>query len=277
MRVQDKRCSRCGRRRSQRSRLLQPPAGPGADTPGARPVARGNSSAASPADHHAPACLLRKLSSRLRGIIIRPAGASLMSWTCRDVPVSQARRAMIMSVRTKHLSGTVIRERSSAGTGPALWSPAGADGDRQYLWPGRGAGALPHRRRRDRAGHAPGSQRPLQRAEAGPRRPGPPPGRTGCSCHRHPPRRAAGTSRGPAALRGQSLTRPAGCQPAIRQSAKPAATCLTADHLTDFPPPRAAAAWNPDTRPQPASNYGKPPAPDAGPRPDHAAQEPHDR
>jgi hypothetical protein len=45
-----------------------------------------------------------------------------------------------MSVRTKHLSGTVIRERSSAGTGPALWSPAGADGDRQYLWPGRGAG-----------------------------------------------------------------------------------------------------------------------------------------
>ena len=45
-----------------------------------------------------------------------------------------------MSVRTKHLSGTVIRERSSAGTGPALWSPASADGDRQYLWPGRGAG-----------------------------------------------------------------------------------------------------------------------------------------
>jgi hypothetical protein len=47
---------------------------------------------------------------------------------------------MIMSVRTKHLSGMVLRERSSAGTGPALWSPAGADGDRQYLWAGRGAG-----------------------------------------------------------------------------------------------------------------------------------------
>jgi hypothetical protein len=45
-----------------------------------------------------------------------------------------------MSVRTKHLSGMVLRERSSAGTGPALWSPASADGDRQYLWPGRGAG-----------------------------------------------------------------------------------------------------------------------------------------
>ena len=65
---------------------------------------------------------------------------SLMCWTYRDVPVSQARRATITSVRTKHLSGTVIRERSSAGTGPALWSPDGADGDRQYLRPGRGAG-----------------------------------------------------------------------------------------------------------------------------------------
>jgi hypothetical protein len=65
---------------------------------------------------------------------------SLMCWTYRDVPVSQTGRATIMSVRTKHLSGTVIRERSSAGTGPALWSPASADGDRHYLWPGRGAG-----------------------------------------------------------------------------------------------------------------------------------------
>ena len=45
-----------------------------------------------------------------------------------------------MSVRTKHLSGTVVRERSAAGPGPALWSPAGPDGDRHYLWPGRGAG-----------------------------------------------------------------------------------------------------------------------------------------
>ena len=46
---------------------------------------------------------------------------------------------MIMSVRTKHLSGTVIRERSAPGPGPAFWSPAGADDDCQYLWPGRGA------------------------------------------------------------------------------------------------------------------------------------------
>ncbi len=45
-----------------------------------------------------------------------------------------------MSVRTKHLSGTVVRERSAPGPGPALWSPAGPGGDRQYLWPGRGAG-----------------------------------------------------------------------------------------------------------------------------------------
>jgi hypothetical protein len=45
-----------------------------------------------------------------------------------------------MSVRTKHLSGTVIRERSAAGPGPALWTPAGPDSDRHYLWPGRGAG-----------------------------------------------------------------------------------------------------------------------------------------
>jgi len=45
-----------------------------------------------------------------------------------------------MPVRTKHLSGTVVRERSASGPGPALWSPAGADGDRHYLWPGRGAG-----------------------------------------------------------------------------------------------------------------------------------------
>jgi hypothetical protein len=45
-----------------------------------------------------------------------------------------------MSVRTKHLSGTVMRERSASGPGPALWSPAGTDGDRHYLWPGRGAG-----------------------------------------------------------------------------------------------------------------------------------------
>jgi hypothetical protein len=45
-----------------------------------------------------------------------------------------------MSVRIKHLSGCVIRERSAPGPGPALWSPAGPDGDRQYLWPGRGAG-----------------------------------------------------------------------------------------------------------------------------------------
>lgn len=45
-----------------------------------------------------------------------------------------------MSVRTKHLSGTVLRERSSEGPGPALWSPAGPDGDRHYLWPGRGTG-----------------------------------------------------------------------------------------------------------------------------------------
>ncbi len=45
-----------------------------------------------------------------------------------------------MPVRTKHLSGTVVREQSAAGAGPALWSPAGPDGDRQYLWPGRGAG-----------------------------------------------------------------------------------------------------------------------------------------
>jgi hypothetical protein len=45
-----------------------------------------------------------------------------------------------MSVRTKHLSGTVVRERSAPGPGPALWSPAGPDGDRHYLWPGRGAG-----------------------------------------------------------------------------------------------------------------------------------------
>lgn len=44
-----------------------------------------------------------------------------------------------MPVRTKHLSGTVIRERSAAGPGPALWSPADPDGD-HYLWPGRGAG-----------------------------------------------------------------------------------------------------------------------------------------
>ncbi len=45
-----------------------------------------------------------------------------------------------MPVRTKHLSGTVVRERSASGPGPALWSPASADGDRHYLWPGRGAG-----------------------------------------------------------------------------------------------------------------------------------------
>jgi hypothetical protein len=45
-----------------------------------------------------------------------------------------------MPVRTKHLSGTVVRERSAPGPGPALWSPAGADGDRHYLWPGRGTG-----------------------------------------------------------------------------------------------------------------------------------------
>jgi hypothetical protein len=45
-----------------------------------------------------------------------------------------------MSVRTKHLSGTVIRERSAPGPGPALWTPAGPDSDRHYLWPGRGAG-----------------------------------------------------------------------------------------------------------------------------------------
>ena len=45
-----------------------------------------------------------------------------------------------MAVRIKHLSGTVIRERSAPGPGPALWSPAGPDGDRHYLWPGRGAG-----------------------------------------------------------------------------------------------------------------------------------------
>jgi len=45
-----------------------------------------------------------------------------------------------MSVRTKHLSDTVIRERSAPGPGPALWSPAGPDGDRHYLWPGQGAG-----------------------------------------------------------------------------------------------------------------------------------------
>jgi hypothetical protein len=47
---------------------------------------------------------------------------------------------VIMSVRTKHLSGMVVRERSAPGPGPALWSPAGPDGDRHYLWPGRGAG-----------------------------------------------------------------------------------------------------------------------------------------
>lgn len=45
-----------------------------------------------------------------------------------------------MSVKIKHLSGTVMRERSAPGPGPALWSLAGSDGDRQYLWPGRGAG-----------------------------------------------------------------------------------------------------------------------------------------
>ena len=45
-----------------------------------------------------------------------------------------------MPVRTKHLSGTVLRERSAAGAGPALWSLADPDGDRHYLWPGRGAG-----------------------------------------------------------------------------------------------------------------------------------------
>jgi hypothetical protein len=45
-----------------------------------------------------------------------------------------------MSVRIKHLSGTVVRERSAPGRGPALWSPVGPDGDCHYLWPGRGAG-----------------------------------------------------------------------------------------------------------------------------------------
>jgi hypothetical protein len=45
-----------------------------------------------------------------------------------------------MSVRIKHLNGTTIRERSTRGPGPVLWSPAVPDGDRHYLWPGRGAG-----------------------------------------------------------------------------------------------------------------------------------------
>jgi hypothetical protein len=56
------------------------------------------------------------------------------------VPEKRAGKASIMPVRTKHLSGTVLRERSAAGAGPALWSPADPDGDRHYLWPGRGAG-----------------------------------------------------------------------------------------------------------------------------------------
>ncbi len=45
-----------------------------------------------------------------------------------------------MSARTKRLNGTVICERSATGPGPALWSPIGTDDDRQYLWPGQGAG-----------------------------------------------------------------------------------------------------------------------------------------
>jgi hypothetical protein len=45
-----------------------------------------------------------------------------------------------MPVRTKHLNGTVIRERSAQDRGMALWSPVGPADDRQYLWPGRGAG-----------------------------------------------------------------------------------------------------------------------------------------
>jgi hypothetical protein len=45
-----------------------------------------------------------------------------------------------MPVRTKHLNGTVIRERTASGPGPALWSPANTTDGRQYLWPGRGAG-----------------------------------------------------------------------------------------------------------------------------------------
>jgi hypothetical protein len=57
-----------------------------------------------------------------------------------NVREKRAGKASIMPVRTKHLSGTVLRERSAAGAGPALWSPADPDGDRHYLWPGRGAG-----------------------------------------------------------------------------------------------------------------------------------------
>jgi hypothetical protein len=57
-----------------------------------------------------------------------------------NFPEKRAGKASIMPVRTKHLSGTALRERSAAGAGPALWSPADPDGDRHYLWPGRGAG-----------------------------------------------------------------------------------------------------------------------------------------
>jgi hypothetical protein len=56
------------------------------------------------------------------------------------VPEKRAGKASIMPVRTKHLSGTVLREQSAAGAGPALWSPTDPDGDRHYLWPGQGAG-----------------------------------------------------------------------------------------------------------------------------------------
>jgi hypothetical protein len=73
----------------------------------------------------------------------------------------------------------------------------------------------------------------------------------------------------------------AACRQLAGDQAVSQASCHTphARPADGFPPLRAAAAWNPDAqyRPQPTSNYGNPPTPDAGPRPDHAAQKPHDR
>jgi len=163
-----------------------------------------------------------------------------------------------MSVRTKHLSGMVIRERSTQGRGPALWSPTGADGDRQYLWPGRGAGLFLI----DADGIAPvthpaasGHYSELKQARGALARL-----LAGRAAHATAsrPRRAAGISRGPAALRGQS--RSAGCQPAIRQSGKPAATCLTPGQLTASPRRGRLRPGTPmpGTRSQPARTCGKP-------------------